>query len=74
MLCGEVNVNDANSPGGKKTIRIYTLNAVDMTDNTVHFEYSGTNAEKAERYFRYSIRLNNFKSVILSNETSKLLE
>ena len=50
-LCGELNVNDANSPGGKRTTRIYSLNTVDMTGkNTVH-EYWGPHAEKAERYF-----------------------
>lgn len=51
-LCGELNVNDANSPGGKRTTRIYTLNAVDMAGQNVAFEYWGGNADKAERYFR----------------------
>ena len=51
-LCGELNVNDANSPGGKRTTRIYSLTTVDMTGQTVVFEYWGANAEKAERYFR----------------------
>lgn len=51
-LCGELNVNDANSPGGRRTTRIYTLTAVDMLGLSVVFEYWGANAEKAERYFR----------------------
>jgi hypothetical protein len=51
-LCGELNVNDANSPGGKRTTRIYSLTTVDMTGQTVVFEYWGANSDKAERYFR----------------------
>ena len=74
VLCGEMNVKDANESVGKRTTFIYTLNTVDMTGNTVLFEYWGANAEKAERYYRNSIEPNHFISVIVSNETSKLLE
>ena len=64
-LCGELNVNDTNSPGGKRTTRIYTLMTVDIKGCSVAFEFWGPNAEKAERYFRYGI-----SSYKFSNSTS----
>jgi hypothetical protein len=51
-LCGDLNVNDANSPGGKRTTRLYALNTVDMAGETTLFEYWGSHAEKAERFYR----------------------
>ena len=38
MICGELEVNDVDSPGGKRITFIYSLKTVDMTGNTVHFE------------------------------------
>lgn len=48
---GNLEVN--NSPGGKRTTRIYSLKAVDMRGASVAFEFWGPHAIKAEANFRF---------------------
>lgn len=49
---GELEVNDTNSPNGKRKTQIYTVKTVDIKGNTVLFEFWSEDAKLAELYFR----------------------
>jgi hypothetical protein len=51
-LHGDLEINDTNSPKGKRKTQIYSVNSVDVKGKNTVFEYWAHDAISAEDHFR----------------------